>query len=276
MSNLVLYHSNCADGGASAYVAHRALGNGTVCKAVQYGQPYPEVVRDGWDHIYLVDFSYPASDLASIKLHCERLTIIDHHKTAEKPLADFAATVAGLGKIAPCVQVIFDLEHCGAVLTWKHFYPNSPVPTLLEYVEDRDLWKWEKPDSKEVSAAIASYPFHIGGWDDIWATPLDDLAEQGTAILRYQKQQVGRHVVKAKMVQIAGYEVPVVNATSLQSEIGEALCFKYPDHPFAACYFVNEEGKRVYSLRSRNGFDVSAVAKTMGGGGHAAAAGFTE
>jgi nanoRNase/pAp phosphatase (c-di-AMP/oligoRNAs hydrolase) len=33
---------------------------------------------------------------------------------------------------------------------------------------------------------------------------------------------------------------------------------------------------RKWSLRSRPGFDVAAVAKSLGGGGHAQAAGFVE
>jgi len=43
--------------------------------------------------------------------------------------------------------------------------------------------------------------------------------------------------------------------------------------PFGVCYF-ELGGKRVYSLRSVHGVDVSEIAKAYGGGGHPAAAGF--
>jgi nanoRNase/pAp phosphatase (c-di-AMP/oligoRNAs hydrolase) len=43
-------------------------------------------------------------------------------------------------------------------------------------------------------------------------------------------------------------------------------------YPFAACFFQVDNGW-VYSLRSSNGFDVSELAKSMGGGGHQAASG---
>jgi len=54
----------------------------------------------------------------------------------------------------------------------------------------------------------------------------------------------------------------------------------YPDAPFSVSYCDRADGKRSYSLRSRNGFDVSVVAKAFGGGGHhkegkGGAAGFT-
>jgi nanoRNase/pAp phosphatase (c-di-AMP/oligoRNAs hydrolase) len=44
-------------------------------------------------------------------------------------------------------------------------------------------------------------------------------------------------------------------------------------HPLAVFFLLDQEHE-VWSLRSRNGFDVSAVARSFGGGGHAAAAGF--
>jgi len=49
----------------------------------------------------------------------------------------------------------------------------------------------------------------------------------------------------------------------------------YPDAPFSVSYCDRADGKRSYSLRSRNGFDVSVVAKAFGGGGHPGAGGFT-
>ena len=47
--------------------------------------------------------------------------------------------------------------------------------------------------------------------------------------------------------------------------------------PFSATFFIRADGKRVWSLRSREGgIDVSVIAKAHGGGGHAQAAGFQE
>ena len=49
------------------------------------------------------------------------------------------------------------------------------------------------------------------------------------------------------------------------------------DRPFGACYFDRGDGKRQWSLRSRDGaVDVAKVAKRHGGGGHRNAAGFEE
>lgn len=52
------------------------------------------------------------------------------------------------------------------------------------------------------------------------------------------------------------------------------MCKVFPDAPFSASYCDRGDGKRSYSLRSLGDFDVSAVARMFGGGGHRNAAGF--
>ena len=101
----------------------------------------------------------------------------------------------------------------------------------------------------------------------------------GTAILAYQAQVIATHVKKAWMAPDylrfpAG--VPMVNATTLISEIGHALLIAYPKAPFVVMY-QDIPGKRVFSLRSEDSrMDVSEVAKARGGGGHRNAAGYSE
>lgn len=104
----------------------------------------------------------------------------------------------------------------------------------------------------------------------------EELAVAGTAILRYQRRAVERMVEQATWRELGGCRVPVVNASMLFSEVGDELCRRYPDVPFAAYYFDRADGQRQWGLRSRGGFDVSVVAKACGGGGHAAAAGWVE
>jgi hypothetical protein len=98
------------------------------------------------------------------------------------------------------------------------------------------------------------------------------LIDKGRIILDYQHVQI-EGVLKQgfPLVNIAGYQVPCINISSLTSEVGSQLSKGYP---FAAMYFETGD-KRVYSLRSASdGIDVSAVAKKFGGGGHFHAAGF--
>jgi len=74
---------------------------------------------------------------------------------------------------------------------------------------------------------------------------------------------------------IAGYQVPVVNLSDNISEVGNALCKRFPEYPFSVSYCDRSDGQRSWSLRSIGDFDVSDIAKKFGGGGHRNAAGFT-
>ncbi|MGH9391689.1 MAG: DHHA1 domain-containing protein, partial [Vicinamibacteria bacterium] len=127
------------------------------------------------------------------------------------------------------------------------------------------------PRSREVFAGLSSYPMDFEVWS---ALEVETLAEEGTILLRYQKELVGLVCSSARMETLAGYRVPVVNAPLLGSEVGEELLKRFPEAPFVAIYFDRGDGKRQWSLRSREDFDVSVVARLFQNGGHRQAAGF--
>lgn len=261
---LVLYHGHCADGFGAAWAAWTALGDQATYEPVQYGAPLPDVA--GYDTLYCLDFSYPRGTILQWQVEHERVLVLDHHKTAE-------AELAGLDGCT------FDMDQSGAMLAWKHFRPGEKAPALIEYVQDRDLWRWALPHSREVSAALWSYPMTFGTWSQIALRlrqhPLV-FATEGEAILRYMGQQVALICDQARWDRIDGDDVPIVNATNLWSEIGEELLRRYPDAPYAAAYYDTKHGLRKWSLRSRGDFDVSVVAQLHGGGGHKSAAGYEE
>ena len=256
---LCIYHGNCADGFAAAWVVRRFWQQSTFDEVEFFPANYGDVPPDvtGKD-VVIVDFSYPRGVLMEMEWEAEKLLVIDHHKTAREALTglDF---------------VKFDMEKSGAILAWRNFFSSEP-PVLLHYIQDRDLWTWSMPDSRAVSAAIASYPYDFSVWDNLMKRPIPELVIEGESILRYQGQVVRRHLENVVMIEMDGYAVPCVNATTMISEIGNELC---QGHPFAVSYFDTAE-KRVFSLRSAgDGVDMAEIAKKHGGGGHKHAAGFT-
>jgi len=129
-----------------------------------------------------------------------------------------------------------------------------------------------------VNAAIRSYPMTFEQWDTFGSLSPIELCErllpEGEAILRYCQEQVDTACRNAVEIEMDGYKVLSTNATMLISEIGEQLA---KDRPFSATFFIQGDGKRIWSLRSREGgIDVSEVARRRGGGGHPEAAGFEE
>lgn len=257
----VLYHGSCADGFGAAWAAWLALGDAATYIAVHYGHPVPTAVEDGSD-VLIVDFSYPRAVLEELRGRVRSLVVLDHHSTAKADLAglDYAR---------------FDTSMSGAVLTWRHFFPTQLVPELIRYLQDRDLWQWLLPESKEVSAALRLYPFDFKVWLEL-AENIDLLRQEGRVALRQVEQQARSLASKAVLRDVGGYTVPVVNATTYISEVGHFLLELNPEAPFSASYFDGADGLRHWSLRARKDFDCSAVAKLFGGGGHPQASGFEE
>jgi hypothetical protein len=268
---VVLYHANCADGFGAAWAAWKALGDSPRYIPVQYGQPIPDTPVGGT--VYILDFSYPRADLITLAHRSSKVVVLDHHKTAKDELEGLDGTVPGL-------TVRFDMHKSGAILAWEHFHRGIEAPLLLRYVQDRDLWAWELIDSREFSAALSAYPRTFDQWSAIDSflradkSGVSRMCADGRLLLMYQGTLVAGLVEKAKPAEVGGYTVPCVNSPLFQSEVGEELCRKFPEMPFAAVWFALDLDTEVWSLRSRNGFDVSAVAKALGGGGHPAAAGF--
>jgi hypothetical protein len=252
---LVIYHANCWDGFCAAWIARRHFGE-IETHAAHYGTEPPDVRGRG---VYVLDFSYPRPTMLRLFEEAEHLVVLDHHATARDALAglDFCT---------------FDMSKSGARLTWEHFNPGRSSPWLVDFTEDRDLWRHALPESREVNAALRSYPLDFAMWDQLAGQEPFALAVEGAAIRRAERQIVESHIRNAARIGIGGYDVPVVNATTLFSEIAGDLA---EGEPFAVCYFDRKDGKRQWSLRSREGgVDVSEIAKRFGGGGHKHAAGF--
>ena len=96
--------------------------------------------------------------------------ILDHHKTAEAALAKwtkpFNFTPPELGEII----CHFDQNLSGAGLAWKYFFPTDPVPRMVEHVQDRDLWRFELPGTREICAALYAQEFEFEKWEHLATT----------------------------------------------------------------------------------------------------------
>ena len=263
MNELCIYHGKCADGFTAAWVVRKALGAQTEFYSGVYQEPPPDV--RGRD-VVMVDFSYKRPVLEKIAAEANSLLILDHHKTAAEDLAGLPGA-------------IFDMNRSGAGLTWDHFNPGVARPRLVDYVEDRDLWRFNLKGSREVSAYVFAHEYDFGQWDALAALLDDEAGLQtvigaGAAIERKHHKDVAELVgVCKRRMKIAGIEVWGASLPyTLTSDAGHLMASE--GEPFAACYWDTPDG-RVFSLRSHDtGADVSAIAKQYGGGGHPRASGF--
>lgn len=261
---LCIYHANCCDGMGAAWSVHHALKDTHDIEfhAATYQVEPPEVAGK---NVVIVDFSYKREVMEQMAKVAKSITVIDHHKTAEAELTPLLES--GL------ITGVFDMTKSGAMLTWEVFHGDAQPPRLIEHIQDRDLWKFELLGTREIQAALYSYPMEFDVWDKLMFTHLDDLYKEGVAIDRAHLKNVDGLVEFLTHRQIiAGYDVPAVNCPYMfASDVGNKLA---TNEPFSVTYYDSEDNRK-YSLRSvEGGIDVSEVAALFGGGGHKHAAGF--
>ncbi len=263
---ICIYHNNCLDGFGAAWAVRHALGENIEFYKGVHQQPPPEVKGR---HVLLVDFSYKKSVLENMLKTAASITILDHHISAEQDLSDLLIS----GKI----NGLFDMNKSGAMLAWQWYNPEQPAPKLIEYIQDRDLWLFKLEGTRQINAALSSYPYDFKVWDKLMASNKDELnalKRDGEAIERKLQKDIKQLIASGvRRMLIGGYNVPVLNASS--AYISDAGHIMSAYEPFAACYWDHASG-RSFSLRSaEDGVNVAEVAKKYGGGGHEKAAGFT-
>jgi len=282
----IFYHAHCADGFAAAFAAWLVFGDrpGVQYLPVSYGQPVPDLAGGHGKHtVYILDFSWPRPVLEALAARedVEAVTVIDHHQTS-------AADLEGIPWIdinfpqASKIRAFFEMERSGAVLAWLHFH-DTTVPELFRYVQDRDLWQWKLPNSRAISAALKLRKYRnfdswrelLSGWDDHIKPRL---VLEGSAIVEAEETMLDSLVALAETWSDSeGRPFVRCNSPVLQSELGARLLLEFPDAHYADIW-SECRGERRHSLRSRRieNVDVSAIAKSHGGGGHRCAAGYTE
>ena len=254
----VIYHAACTDGFGAAYSAWKCLGNRAEYFAMSHGDDPPNVKGKS---VAILDFSFKNDVTKKMIKHAKDLIVIDHHKSAMVELHD----------ISNCH---FDMNHSGARLAWDFFHPGKEAPKFIDYFEDRDLWKWELPYSKEFSAAFDMVPFEFEEFEKFEDDSVfDDAVKRGSYILAYSKTVIKKVSEKASKRVYNGMDVLVVNSSHWMSEIGSSLS---PKCEFAMIWYYSHSSRSTrVSLRSfHDAIDVSEIAKSFGGGGHKKAAGF--
>lgn len=266
-SGFVIYHANCSDGFGAAWAIWKALGETATYFSANHGENPPQNLA-GKD-IVIADFSYSRAVLEEMQRHASSIVVLDHHKSAQKDLE-------GL----PFAR--FDMNRSGAGMAWDYFH-ESPRPALIDYIEDRDLWRFALPKSKEIMAAFEIIRPSFQNYEDFnkrLESDFESVVNQGSAIIPYKNAKIKSLVEKNYLVDLSAIcsladptmQVPCVNTSIFGSEVGNLLA---QSAPLAITWYLADDGKCRHSLRSVGRIDCSEIAKFWGGGGHANAAGFT-
>lgn len=287
----VLYHRNpvkgfCLDGLGAYYAAHTTFKDRAEYIPVVYGKPFPLTDGEVEDsEIYILDFSYGRDILEHVNSLAKKLVVLDHHKTARDNLEGLS-------------YAELDMESSGCVMAWRYFNPDTSCPQLLSHIEDYDLWRFELPHTREIIHGltyklnevlndkkridiIVSYTYAVSEFRKNYN--LSELYDIGK-IINCTVTNNHKKIIESGKVAITEFHdhrVGLYNCNENVSEMGEAINNSATLHvDFALLYSVTAENNVVFDLRSKKhhdgtSIDVGEIAKSMGGGGHRNAAGFT-
>jgi hypothetical protein len=272
----VIYHNPCSDGFTSAlcvndYFKKKIPGKQITYYPTTYGKSPPYEELHG-KNVLICDFSYKKPELLKILEVAKKLAILDHHKTAQNELKDIDDKYK-----------LFRMDHSGAYLTWRYFNRIGPVPKMIIYVEDNDIWLKKQYKTHEFTAFMFTLPFTFEEYgklmDDKYVE--SEVFTQGTGMVRQNNTIIANAIKYAapKFIQIKDkyYFVSYLNSSVLKSELGHHAFEEYPNIDFSATYSINDYTNTTsFSLRSlESAVDVSEIAQIFGGGGHAQASGLT-
>lgn len=238
------------------------------------------------EHIIFADIC-PTPELLEALLAMVPVTVLDHHKSAVERVEEAMPSWPQLWKDR--FEAVFDMDRSGACITWDWLAETQGIEylnrrLLVDYVQDKDLWKFELPHSKQIGYVINATELTVAGFTDLSHRMNDDLEgmiDVGEWIGANNRKMMHQLAEGARTFTIGGHEVRAAPSPyAIGSEFAGIMAEE--DEAQFAGYYADYEDGRKWGLRStENGPDVSAIAEVIAaeplgvnGGGHYHAAGF--
>lgn len=289
---LIAYHANCIDGFTSAFITQEVLVNKYDLNVTLFPMHYDEestkkLLREldtvEYAELFVVDFSLDIDVMRSINDSDPMMlkTILDHHKTAfERYNPGVEVTADSIYETCMAgFNIILDNSKCGAGICWEYFHGKAPVPTLVKYVQDYDLWQYEYGEhTKYVNKYLMTQCKTVGTWTNIMKAmenpiSLYHILYDGEVLQTVHNNKVAELVDGAVLVYLNRIQGLLTHCEyKYASDVGHELAKLSETYGATWCMDINDKIK--VSLRSNGDFDVSLIAKAYGGGGHKNAAGF--
>jgi oligoribonuclease NrnB/cAMP/cGMP phosphodiesterase (DHH superfamily) len=157
-----------------------------------------------------------------------------------------------------------------------------PVPNVLRYVEDHDLWRFALIEHREFNVALHDeVPFDFVAWDNLIERLKDEnnlinFIAKGALLAKFEDKIVNKIFSYREKVVFEGIECYAINASRYyRSILGNMLAELNESEgcPPLGIVYYRSNGRVNISLRSKNEVDVATIAAKFGGGGHKHAAG---
>jgi oligoribonuclease NrnB/cAMP/cGMP phosphodiesterase (DHH superfamily) len=287
--DIVIYHQGCPDGIAALWCAHTYYKVNDI-KFEKLSCPAGKNPSGDFKNkkILFVDLCPNLDFIIDVSTIANKITIIDHHKSS----LDMYSENINLLNTLENVEIILKMELSGCQLAWDYFYTTLERPWFIEYIGDRDLWKWALPNSKEISNAFYHCEFinenKLELLDDLYnfsEEQISALVIKGTTIgevkNRILNTQLNQSFEGIFIVGEIKYNVQFGSINrDMRSDLGNLLTKKvllngdFPDFSIIWNYDPTTNGWYMSMRGSENSPDLSIIAKHFNGGGHAKASGF--
>ena len=271
MSIVIVYHAKslstiCPDGFAAAMVAWRNFGDSAEYLRALYHVQRPLERFIDKDVIFL-DFSYGVEYMDQIAKVAKSLVVLDHHmpKAQEFEGRDYA---------------VFSPDASGAILAWKHWFWNEPIPLMLKLIDDGDRFLNTLPDVDAFHASLSIEDESFANWSSLLDLLQPDsfyytkFMDRGRILVESDDARIQNLVRESFPITLCGIQGLAVNTTKYYAHNTATALAKH-SKTFGAAFYVRSDGKVEISLRRIDpDTDVFNIAKTFGGGGHRGAAAF--
>lgn len=278
--DIILYHKDCNDGVASAFVAWKYLKNK---KKNSNKSKYIPILHYDYKlikniitnkKVLMLDICFNNNDMMKLLKRVSKLTLIDHHKSTLE---------------YDCLELIdnkyIDINYSASVLAWKYFFQKKSIPLLLQYIQDNDLWINKIKYTKEFNIWYSSLKYTHRHFNDINKLLSSRKIKKGIKSygIKYKKlndtmieKEINNCTIKLCKINNTLYFIGYSTSSHNDSIIGDKILEKYTCLDFSVIFsFDNVNNYTYVSLYSTNNKqDVSKIAEYFGGGGHRNAAGF--
>ncbi len=285
--DIIVYHEYCSDGITSAWIVKNNENNNNSflipCKAGTNPRfNLNEIIKK---NIIFVDICPSVEYLLTLCNIANNVVILDHHISAYRNIEEIENKPHNL-------FTVFDMNRSGCMITWDYFHDNSVRPWYVNYVGDRDLWKWELPDSKDINTALfEDKHISFNGLSNLAILTYEDensiinsIKERGIQINKFRNQIIEKETKKAIhctfIFDETLYNIWLYNGPEdLRSDIGNALMqinFKNGLKPDFAVNWRYDVKTHEFWLSMRGeewSPDLSIICKKYNGGGHPKASG---
>lgn len=261
---LIITHGECDDGFAAACILYKHF-KGEADFVSGHFQKAPPDCKGR--NVIMADFSYKRPVMEKIIGESSAFSWLDHHKSAIEDMAGFPWRTVDVH--------ITDTARSGAGIVADCFGARTK---FINYIEDRDLWRFRLPNTMAFSLALRSYDQTFEIWSDLMERCEDNQSwhtfiHEGLVIERYYNKTVRDLCKQAYQAPNLPGNAWVVNCPrAFASDVAHELA---KEKQSIAATWYTDGTNNYWSIRSLDdGPDVSLIAGLYGGGGHEHSSGF--